>query len=413
MKSKIVLVVLIMLLLSSSFLLFVPNVHASTVSTFQPDSKANWLDQGSATTNHAALTYCRVHGKASYVDHAITTFNMSATIPSDATILSATLSFYYESYFDHDPVGRTVNVCNLTQTAWNEVQSTWNIYKTGSNWATAGGDYDGTNGVASCVVPASFGWLNWTVTNIVQYATTNKARIVDFLLKDSSETASVNYCIDMYDEDYTTDSTKQPKLVVEWRTAAQEYTAALSQSISASWGVADKWTARIAVSDSISITWNVLQQTFFRNIISQNVGITWNIATKNAYAIILPNLIFTSWNNLIKWQANLNIMQSITSTFNLLISSAFSITNTINILTALDAIIIQLRHYFMGITLSITATWDVIIKWVGELPRGTGGGFTESDLDDYFILGMVLVAIFGVGLLLVVIERRQRLPSSK
>lgn len=75
---------------------------------------------------------------------ALIKFDLSS-IPSSATIISATLSFYVKA--DNATASDTISVYR-TKRNWVETQATWNIYSTGNNWGTAGGlgadDYDST-----------------------------------------------------------------------------------------------------------------------------------------------------------------------------------------------------------------------------------------------------------------------------
>lgn len=98
-------------------------------------------------------------------------------IPTDATITVATLELYYEGYESDNPVGLTVYADRLLRTDFLEGEVTWNDYKTGSSWTTAGAgssssDYT-TTGRASDTVPSSSDWMEWDVLTQVQWAQTN------------------------------------------------------------------------------------------------------------------------------------------------------------------------------------------------------------------------------------------------
>jgi len=56
-----------------------------------------------------------------------------------SSVTSATLNLYY--FYGSNAAGKIVSVYKLTRSDWEEFQSTWNIYKTGSSWTAAGGDY--------------------------------------------------------------------------------------------------------------------------------------------------------------------------------------------------------------------------------------------------------------------------------
>ena len=68
-----------------------------------------------------------------------------------------------------DPSGVEISVCKLTRTNWVDTEATWNQYKSGSGWSSAGGDYvttSPTKGVANC--PSIPNWMNVDITAIVR-----------------------------------------------------------------------------------------------------------------------------------------------------------------------------------------------------------------------------------------------------
>lgn len=62
---------------------------------------------------------------------------------SAASIASAQLTIYSDG--SGTATTGTFTCKRLTRTDWSESQVTWNIYKTGSSWTTAGGDATSTN----------------------------------------------------------------------------------------------------------------------------------------------------------------------------------------------------------------------------------------------------------------------------
>jgi hypothetical protein len=123
---------------------------------------------------------------------SILKFDFSA-LPTDAVITAATLYLYYYASNPPDPVGRTLDACELTQTGWVEAEATWNSYKTGSTWAAAGGDFTATD-KASAVVPASVGaYMSWNVLALCQHFQSTHSEVAHFLIKDSAESGINNY----------------------------------------------------------------------------------------------------------------------------------------------------------------------------------------------------------------------------
>ena len=182
--------------------------------TVQPSGADNTLLSGSPDNNYGSEA-CIYVGYSSYVTaekyRSILRFDFSS-LPSGADISSATLSLYYYDYYNN-PSGRTYWAYEVTQTAWTEMGSTWNKYDGTNNWSTAGGDYTTTNG-ASKTVPASFGWMDWTVTTLAQHFQSSHNEIANFLIRDGTE--GTNALAYFYSRDEATQTTLRPELVIDY-----------------------------------------------------------------------------------------------------------------------------------------------------------------------------------------------------
>ncbi|GAI54448.1 unnamed protein product, partial [marine sediment metagenome] len=142
-------------------------------------------------------------------------------LPPGSTLISAILHLYYWALGGKDPLGKTIWAYKLTRTNWVELEATWNIYKTGSNWTAAGGDYvTSTPSGGSTIVPAEYGWMTWNVLAITQDAYDSEIA-AEFLIK--FETEGVPYeeysAMLFRSGDYTTDPDLQPKLVIDYAVA--------------------------------------------------------------------------------------------------------------------------------------------------------------------------------------------------
>ena len=120
---------------------------------------------------------------------SIVQFDLSS-IPSDATIDTATLRLKTGSCVKGSCTGRTVWAYRLTQ-SWTETGSTWNTYDGSNNWGAAGGDYT-TSGGGSSTVPSMGSWQQWDVQTIVQAWVDGTSTNYGFLLRDSNESYSTN-----------------------------------------------------------------------------------------------------------------------------------------------------------------------------------------------------------------------------
>jgi len=223
-----------------AFLPYTRTVHASTTTTFQwpaPGTADNYLRQDAATTNYGGATNIDVESRDGARNRrSILKFDMS-TIPTGATVISATLSLYYYDRGPSAPTGRTYWAYRITQTAWTEDRSTWNTYDGTNSWASLGGDYTTTNG-ASTTVPGSYGWMSWTVTAQVQYAMNSVSKVAHFLIRDATEDSATRYQASFYSKEFGTPASR-PKLDVTYAvidrivftTAVQVLTAGTSSAI--------------------------------------------------------------------------------------------------------------------------------------------------------------------------------------
>jgi len=190
-------------------------------SSFQNDPYTTW-------GGNSVLYVGR--GSNSDKRRSILKFDFSALVPG-CTISEAKLYLYYSGYLGATPNGRTYWAYRITQRNWTEADSSWYRYASGLSWATAGGDYTTTDG-ASAVVPASAGWMNWTVTTQVQFAQAYTGKVAHFLMRDGIETsASIGV---FYSRDYTTNTTLCPYLILTYTAAgwahAKNGVVALSNS---------------------------------------------------------------------------------------------------------------------------------------------------------------------------------------
>jgi hypothetical protein len=160
-------------------------------STIQPptqDALMNGMFPGLNYGDDASIIVKAASPTESY--RGLVQFDLSA-IPAGSTISSATLKLYYHRWGTNDPVGRTLWAYRVTQ-SWTEGDGTtnsgvsWARYDGTNSWATPGGDYT-TNGGASSTVPSSYGWMTWTVTDIVKAWVEDSEANCGFLIKDGTE----------------------------------------------------------------------------------------------------------------------------------------------------------------------------------------------------------------------------------
>jgi len=128
-------------------------------------------------TNYGDLDYILIDAWANlgYRNRGLIKFDISGNIPAGSHIESAALKLYFYDYTgDPDPRGDTVRLYKLRSGRdWSETTSSWNKYKSGSDWTVGGADdasYDRFGTYVTTTVPMSTDeWMEWDVTFDVTY----------------------------------------------------------------------------------------------------------------------------------------------------------------------------------------------------------------------------------------------------
>lgn len=183
--------------------------------TIQPSNADTYIYEADKTSNYGTDQNFYIGPLTNNRARCPIKFDFSAVVPTGATITLATLSVYASS----SPSGRTITAYRLLRTDWVETQATWNIYKTGNNWTTAGAlsdgnDFTSTNSATASSL-GSAGWLNFTVTAQVQTALDSVSGVAHFLLADIGASASgKDQTCDS--REYVANTSLRPKLYIEY-----------------------------------------------------------------------------------------------------------------------------------------------------------------------------------------------------
>ena len=178
--------------------------------------KDNFMYQIAPTTNYGTSTVMYIYDRLNYTCRPLLSFDISE-FPG-GTIESAVLYLYYYEYAVTDPVGKTIKAYKQTRNDWTQTGSTWNKYDGANDWTAAGGDFVTSNPAGgSTTVPAGYGWMSWDIINIVNDAILNVSSQVNLLLRFDTEDLAANYGEPrFYSNNYTTDLTLRPKLVITY-----------------------------------------------------------------------------------------------------------------------------------------------------------------------------------------------------
>lgn len=226
--------------------------------TIQPSTIDTNLSKPSPTTNYGTSSTITVQPVPLGPVRSILAFDFSAVVPAGATITLATLSLYCTFAL----ASRTITVYRLLRTDWVETEATWNIYKTGSNWSTAGA-FDTTNDItttdaATATSVSKNAWLDETVTAQVQTALDSVSGIAHFLIADTGGNGFGNN--DYASSEYATSSSR-PKLYIEYTEAVSATSINIGDTFKAidfagsKLNVGDAWKAIRTVKVNIGDAW--------------------------------------------------------------------------------------------------------------------------------------------------------------
>ena len=180
------------------------------------DTLVGYAENAWPDTNYGSRPSFAVWNYSPYDDlTSLLEFSL-ASLPANAEICYANLALYGFNFdgYSNVPVG----VYKQLHTDWEELQATYNIYKTGSSWTTQGGDYVTSNpvGTVTMVPPSSQGWVQWDITDIVNDARTRSIP-VELLIKATeygNDYSDAGFC----SKEYYQDTFLQPKLYVAYIT---------------------------------------------------------------------------------------------------------------------------------------------------------------------------------------------------
>jgi len=193
---------------------------AASPETYQ-DADDLYLEEQNPTTVRDLL-YVSVRAESGgYRKRAMLQFDFTA-LPAGVTITNATFSMYYYLISGTNPVGRTYNARRIVRNDWDPAAAVWDYYKDTTVWSTAGADNTSTDvsntDLATDTVPASYGWMDWDVTNIVITEQADN-EVLNIQVYDNDEIEGSYLQASFYSSTYVTDTAKQPKLVITYTTS--------------------------------------------------------------------------------------------------------------------------------------------------------------------------------------------------
>ncbi len=182
-----------------------PLLTPATPSTITLQPGAEGIDSTMQTAfpdiNYGILTMALVGNTVSSIVRTYIKFDLSA-VPANARITDADLRLYQYDTFGSDNF--TIGLYNVTGD-WDESTITWNLQPTSST------DAEITNNITAGATT----WKSWDIDTLVQGWLDGTITNYGMMLKDTEETlvSTVTY---FYTSDYTTDTTKGPKLEIDY-----------------------------------------------------------------------------------------------------------------------------------------------------------------------------------------------------
>jgi len=174
---------------------------APSTITLQPGTEGidGAVSNTAPSTNYGGLFYSVVGNSVSAIGRSYIEFK-PLTIPANARVVYANLKLYQYSTFGTDNF--TIGLYKITGD-WDESTITWNLQPTSST------DAEITINITAGVTT----WKSWDIVALVQGWLDGTINNYGVVLKDTDESLVDTY-ISFYTSDYTTDTTKHPKLEI-------------------------------------------------------------------------------------------------------------------------------------------------------------------------------------------------------
>ena len=195
-----------------------PATSGNFVTTFQEG-----LNGYIGTTDTNVNTYAKTTNYGSATSLTAASYNATkplfqfdlSSIPVNAVVNSATLSFYASSW--GGAAGSNQNaIYRVLDKNWVESEANWNIYSTGNNWTTSGlgsGTDYGSPVFTSLTgwVPAGPMWVNFSVATLAQNWVNGTYQNHGIVYSTNGGPQPT-----FYSSEYTIDPSLRPKLVVDY-----------------------------------------------------------------------------------------------------------------------------------------------------------------------------------------------------
>jgi hypothetical protein len=193
------------------------------INTSSTNNKDSWTDAYYPTYNMGTETYLYLENwgtGTSYPRRAYIYFTMPSAPASSTTITSIKLFLYKNTNYISSG-SYYYEIHELTRDDWSESYITWNRYKSGTSWTTAGGDYSATVIDKISHATASGNWDNWVIygTGADNPLVKTWGDKINLILKIDSEDKTDNSSCRYVSKEYTSDTTKRPYIEITYSIA--------------------------------------------------------------------------------------------------------------------------------------------------------------------------------------------------
>lgn len=180
-----------------------------TTLTLQPSNLDTWMNKNSPNNTADTNDTMYLNGDTTYNYRPLVRFDLSS-LPSTAIVTTATMYLYC--------LGVSNSGASLTVNAYRVLRNwtgscTWNKYDGTNAWTTGGCDSTSTDRSATAIASTSFSDVGWTTytLSLAEFGYIRSSNYGMVLIPQNS--ASDKW---LASNNYTTDTTKQPKLVIDY-----------------------------------------------------------------------------------------------------------------------------------------------------------------------------------------------------
>ena len=199
--------------LSSSERTYPVTIDPTVVVSGNAQTGDCWIEEAAKTTDHCGAQHVYSGSDSAGLGRRALFRFYTSSVPTDAVIQSASLSFYLDKDSTRNSNSTTYELRRVASGA-NWSWPTWNRASSSQAWTTPGGDFSGTSSQTVTTTGQTSGWKTWDDANVISWVqgwAANPSTNNGVAIKRTSGDNMIGW-----DSNQFADTTKLPKMSVTY-----------------------------------------------------------------------------------------------------------------------------------------------------------------------------------------------------